>query len=391
MKEAKEKIKKVVSIECEYNLDRTYDEVKNGMTTNYFAAHTVPEAIICFLESKSYEDAIRKAACIGGDSDTITAITGGIAEAFYGDIPKHIRDKALSRLPKGILDIVKEIKNQHWPLTDWRIDYLDFNLPDFGGKHIDNCGGMSADYSVREPSGRLVWIKALKAENKDDRNPDSSDKIKEIFRREYEIIKDINHPNIIKYLGAEFDNDFYIKVQYLVGYKNLSEVMEDRCLSDKEKDSIVSQLMDTMIFLHSSTPDKYPIVHCDLKPDNIMISPEGFMKLIDFGAAVSKEFRIVTPVRTEGFCAPEYCPLSWIDESDCSKLDSLPDQNECEYDEREPDVRWDIYSLGKILESLDSEHYASVIEKATKHYPEDRFQSVIEMREAFKSLVFEES
>jgi ADP-ribosylglycohydrolase len=52
----------------------------------------VPEAIIAFLESTSYEDAIRGAISLGGDSDTQACITGGIAQAFYGCVPKHIED-----------------------------------------------------------------------------------------------------------------------------------------------------------------------------------------------------------------------------------------------------------------------------------------------------------
>jgi len=53
----------------------------------------VPQAIIAFLESENFEDAIRKAVSIGGDSDTIACIAGGIAQAYYGEIPGHIVDK----------------------------------------------------------------------------------------------------------------------------------------------------------------------------------------------------------------------------------------------------------------------------------------------------------
>jgi len=54
---------------------------------------SVPQAIIAFLESENFEDAIRKAVSIGGDSDTIACIAGGIAQAYYGEIPGHIVDK----------------------------------------------------------------------------------------------------------------------------------------------------------------------------------------------------------------------------------------------------------------------------------------------------------
>ena len=61
---------------------------------------TVPQAIICFLDSTSFEDAIRKAVSIGGDSDTLACITGGLAEAYYRDIPKWIVDRVVDPLPE---------------------------------------------------------------------------------------------------------------------------------------------------------------------------------------------------------------------------------------------------------------------------------------------------
>lgn len=63
---------------------------------------TVPEAIIAFLESVDYEDALRTAVSLGGDSDTIACITGGIAEAFYG-MPQNLVAAALVRLPDDLL------------------------------------------------------------------------------------------------------------------------------------------------------------------------------------------------------------------------------------------------------------------------------------------------
>ena len=70
---------------------------------------TVPEALIAFLESRSFEDAIRLAVSLGGDSDTLACITGGIAEAFYRyRIPYGIRSKVLSLLDDDLRRIVKE-------------------------------------------------------------------------------------------------------------------------------------------------------------------------------------------------------------------------------------------------------------------------------------------
>ena len=60
---------------------------------------TVPQALICFLDSRDFEDAIRKAVSLGGDSDTLACITGGVAESFYGSVPDEMRTRVLSRLP----------------------------------------------------------------------------------------------------------------------------------------------------------------------------------------------------------------------------------------------------------------------------------------------------
>jgi ADP-ribosylglycohydrolase len=67
----------------------------------------VPQSIIAFLESDSYEDAVRNAISLGGDADTMACIAGGIAEAYYGGVPEGIREKALARLDdrlRGVID-----------------------------------------------------------------------------------------------------------------------------------------------------------------------------------------------------------------------------------------------------------------------------------------------
>jgi len=84
-----------------YNLNRTLDEIRPIYKFNESCQETVPEAIIAFLESTDFEDAIRNAISLGGDSDTLAAITGSIAEAAYG-IPKEIEEKALSYLDEPL-------------------------------------------------------------------------------------------------------------------------------------------------------------------------------------------------------------------------------------------------------------------------------------------------
>lgn len=69
---------------------------------------TVPESIIAFLESTDYESAIRLTISLGGDADTMGAITGGIAEAYYKEIPQYIKEEVLKRLPDEFIDILEK-------------------------------------------------------------------------------------------------------------------------------------------------------------------------------------------------------------------------------------------------------------------------------------------
>ena len=68
---------------------------------------TVPQALICFLDSSDFEDAIRKAVSLGGDSDTLACITGGIAEAFYGSVPEKMASRVLEKVPMAFKIILE--------------------------------------------------------------------------------------------------------------------------------------------------------------------------------------------------------------------------------------------------------------------------------------------
>ena len=98
---SKPEIKRYVEQTFGYDLNRTCDEIRPTYHHVETCQETVPEAIIAFLESVSFEDALRNAVSLGGDSDTLACITGGIAEAFYG-MPQELRDETLKRLPEDI-------------------------------------------------------------------------------------------------------------------------------------------------------------------------------------------------------------------------------------------------------------------------------------------------
>ena len=90
-----------------YDLEQNCDEIRPGYRFNETCQETVPQAIIAFLESKDFEDAIRNAISLGGDSDTLAAITGSIAEAAYG-IPKWIKEKAWTYLDEPIREVCRK-------------------------------------------------------------------------------------------------------------------------------------------------------------------------------------------------------------------------------------------------------------------------------------------
>jgi ADP-ribosylglycohydrolase len=105
---SKEQIREQISRRFGYDLNRGVDDIRPGYTFDISCQGTVPEAIIAFLDSASYEDAVRNAVSLGGDSDTLACITGGIAEAFYGEVPSPIRKKVKEILTPDLWTITEK-------------------------------------------------------------------------------------------------------------------------------------------------------------------------------------------------------------------------------------------------------------------------------------------
>lgn len=119
----KDDIREYVSEEFGYDLSRTCDSIRPGYSFDVSCQGSVPEAIIAFLDSTGFEDAIRNAISLGGDSDTIGAMAGSIAEAFYG-VPDELKKRCENLLPPDLREI----------LTDFAKDYLPDDLPPLNGK-----------------------------------------------------------------------------------------------------------------------------------------------------------------------------------------------------------------------------------------------------------------
>ena len=97
---------------CGYDLNRTCEEIRPGYTFQESCQGTVPEAIIAFLDSTDFETAIRIAVSLGSDSDTLACITGGIAEAYYKEIPEEIVQQMWQRLPETFREILREMRGR---------------------------------------------------------------------------------------------------------------------------------------------------------------------------------------------------------------------------------------------------------------------------------------
>ena len=100
--ESKEDIRQAITGRFGYNLDRTVDEIRPAYAFDVTCQGSVPESIICFLDSTSWEDAVKNAISLGGDADTMACIAGGIAQAFYKTIPAPIAKAVRRKLPADL-------------------------------------------------------------------------------------------------------------------------------------------------------------------------------------------------------------------------------------------------------------------------------------------------
>ncbi len=110
---SKEEIKKNVIEKFGYDLNRSIDQIKTTYKFDVTCQGSVPEAIIAFLESTDYEDSIRLAISLNGDSDTIACMTGGIAQAFYKKIPQFIHDKTRESLPPEFITLLDKFEEKY--------------------------------------------------------------------------------------------------------------------------------------------------------------------------------------------------------------------------------------------------------------------------------------
>ena len=106
--ESKSDIREYISKKFRLDLDHTVDDIRPDYRFDSSTSYSVPPAIIAFLDSSDYESAVRNAISLGGDADTMACIAGGIAEAYYKNIPQHIKKFCYSRIDITIKKVINE-------------------------------------------------------------------------------------------------------------------------------------------------------------------------------------------------------------------------------------------------------------------------------------------
>jgi ADP-ribosylglycohydrolase len=107
----KEAIRKQICHRFDYHLNFTLAEIRPNYSFDISCQGSVPQSIMAFLESNNFEDAVRLAISLGGDSDTMGCIAGGIAQAFYRKIPTGIVEQVKQRLPVEFLRIIDQFNS----------------------------------------------------------------------------------------------------------------------------------------------------------------------------------------------------------------------------------------------------------------------------------------
>jgi len=109
---SKAEIRAFVERRCRYSLRRTLEQIRPAYAFDASCAGSVPEALTAFLESDGFEDAIRKAISLGGDSDTIACMAGAVAEAYYGSPPAQLASEVLLKLDYKQQDILRAFQSR---------------------------------------------------------------------------------------------------------------------------------------------------------------------------------------------------------------------------------------------------------------------------------------
>ncbi len=219
-----------------------------------------------------------------------------------------------------------------------------------------SAGGMSEIYEVRDVSLKAKWIMKV-IDNEDESKTEAA-------KKEIEILKSVSHPSIPRIVDCYADGKLqYVIMDYIDGYNLKKVVSEIGGFKEKDAVNIGIKLSQTLSYLHSKG-----IIYRDLKPSNIMITKEGYIRLVDFGIAAFKD------EKNNGnlfYATKEYAPPELL-EGECG------------------DERSDIYELGATLLAIcakkKSRGFKYFCKKCMKKKSGDRFESADEATLFLKNL-----
>ena len=243
-------------------------------------------------------------------------------------------------------------------------------------------GGIGITYGAQDlQTGDRVALKALSFRRINDW------KILELFEREAKVLAQLNHPAIASYLDyfqidTESDRGFYI-VQELVEGRSLFQAIADGWHgSEEDVQAIVKQVLEILIYLHELKP---PVIHRDIKPQNLIMQTDGKIMLVDFGA-VQDTYRNTqiggsTVVGTYGYMPPEQFRGKAVPATDLYALGAtilflLTGRSPADL----PEQKLKINFRGSVN---ISEHFANWLDKMIEPAIEDRFSNA---RQALNSL-----
>ena len=201
-----------------YPMNFTLDAIRESYHFDVSCQGSVPQAIMAFLESTGFEDAIRNAISIGGDSDTIAAICGGIAEAYYG-IPVDIRKHALTFLDQRLLGILNEFESDYGMITEKTIQ-----------KDTSRPVTYAPKATARDASREDTMIQAMDVADAADHSIDITDAettANQLYSHLYEDC------NILR--GPIDQDDYKSYVIPILFFKRLSDVYDEENAENEQK------------------------------------------------------------------------------------------------------------------------------------------------------------
>ena len=107
---SREEIRRRIAGGFGYGLDTTVEAIRPGYAFDVSCQGSVPQSLVCFLDSADWEGAVRNAVSLGGDSDTQACMAGAVAEAFHGGVPDSVRDRVMHSLPRDLGAVVEEFQ-----------------------------------------------------------------------------------------------------------------------------------------------------------------------------------------------------------------------------------------------------------------------------------------